>query len=766
MMDMDVCQELRSVDVTVPAETAACIVFPGPVQNTEKAVAMLGGHDAISSSLKMSNSTIKCAPRRSDGASHPLLSYQYDCSRILLKVTRSEAGGEAGFKVEAVANITKSHEFRGLADFQVVSSAVPDLDRSGDTVTAANKPDVAEPNGGEHPLLVIPPELSRTDGTFAYRYRGFAKKDVRTEIAWTPHRRVMIVAYDVGTVPQPQPRDDRGAAEAATRHAPLRAALRALFDVRPCWLLPDLMERVGTAQQGEVAAVEAALSVLAYRFQSGPWQTCLIRRGFDPREVQGAWRWQVLTCRLPDKWKGSLQQQALDLAAGAATSPWAPLLSGPGMHAAACGTHAATGGVVPAQTITTSYKKLTTLQHIPPTKVSFFQVCDMWHTHVCDALRAAAAVSGESLVDLAPAGSAEAPTPAADSGAAAVPQPAGGAAAALDTRGHAAPAADVVMCDVQHEADAAGAADEPRSGGESGTAAALANTACAQAADCGGASFGTAAAAAVDPCTNGGTAASHGDAVAAVASTARQPGSERSAACWGSGTAAEQTQCAAAWAAPGGSGGGPWDSAAGPAEASAGGEGVAGLLLEGYGSSGWFPEDAWADAQERLAAALHALLPEGFADRPKAQREDDSAAVPADADTSAPPRPLTGALPGPQASSGRLPKLSAAVADLSLQAAAAGTADAPAPAAAPPPLPPASSRVQAPPTASASSGGPDWREAFEQISKQLQGSATADTPQPPPMAADGHESGSEARTRSASPDPEMADADMAGAEQE
>lgn len=90
---------------------------------------------------------------------------------------------------------------------QVISKAVPELDRSLDTVTAPNKPDVAEPDGCEHPLLVLPLILSRTEVPFPYRYRGFAKKAVRTEIAWTSSKKMMIVSFDAGTVPQPRPRD-------------------------------------------------------------------------------------------------------------------------------------------------------------------------------------------------------------------------------------------------------------------------------------------------------------------------------------------------------------------------------------------------------------------------------------------------------------------------------------------------------------------------------------------------------------------------------
>lgn len=52
------------VEIAVPAAKSECVVFPGPVKNTEKAIAMLGGMDGIADALKASNGTIKCAPRR------------------------------------------------------------------------------------------------------------------------------------------------------------------------------------------------------------------------------------------------------------------------------------------------------------------------------------------------------------------------------------------------------------------------------------------------------------------------------------------------------------------------------------------------------------------------------------------------------------------------------------------------------------------------------------------------------------------------------
>lgn len=55
----------------------------------------------------------------------------------------------------------------------------------------------------------------------------------------------------------------------AAKHASVVVAVHNLFEIRPCWLLPDLRDRVPTAQAGQVAAMEAAVNILAYRFQTG-----------------------------------------------------------------------------------------------------------------------------------------------------------------------------------------------------------------------------------------------------------------------------------------------------------------------------------------------------------------------------------------------------------------------------------------------------------------------------------------------------------------
>jgi Tau95 Triple barrel domain len=54
---------MTSVNVKVDCGDADCVVFPGHVQNTEKALNMLGGESAIAKALSGPNPALACRPR-------------------------------------------------------------------------------------------------------------------------------------------------------------------------------------------------------------------------------------------------------------------------------------------------------------------------------------------------------------------------------------------------------------------------------------------------------------------------------------------------------------------------------------------------------------------------------------------------------------------------------------------------------------------------------------------------------------------------------
>ena len=138
-------------------------------------------------------------------------------------------------------------------------------------------------------------------------------------------------------------------------------ALLRLFAERPAWLLPALLEHADVqATHSKPSATEAAIALLSYRFLAGPWRPALIRRGCDPRKDHSFWRYQVLSCTLPDHWKGSAAHQKLDALAGCRQSPWK---AGAGSDDAP-----------PPHTMASRYGELVGLASIPATKVSYYQV--------------------------------------------------------------------------------------------------------------------------------------------------------------------------------------------------------------------------------------------------------------------------------------------------------------------------------------------------------------------------------------------------------
>jgi RNA polymerase III transcription factor (TF)IIIC subunit HTH domain len=150
------------------------------------------------------------------------------------------------------------------------------------------------------------------------------------------------------------------------KHPQARAAVEALLHERPCWLYPHVRERLAANEACTAAAVDAALSALTYRFSAGPWKPALIARGRDPRSDPAFWQYQVLTCILPDTWKGAAMQQELASLASQACSPW---------RSAQAGAQLPQQPLVP---VSVCYTELCQLASLPPTKTMKFQVRTAW----------------------------------------------------------------------------------------------------------------------------------------------------------------------------------------------------------------------------------------------------------------------------------------------------------------------------------------------------------------------------------------------------
>ena len=145
-----------------------------------------------------------------DSYSHPLYSAASAPHRLLLQITHTPSADPSSapeVTVQPVARLTSTHTFRGMADFQVVSSTVPLLDRATPQMPDCNRPNEAEPNRAEQPLLVLPPLFSTTDVPFKYGYRAFARKDPKASISWQPAGKQTVISW-ADVCPQPPVDDD------------------------------------------------------------------------------------------------------------------------------------------------------------------------------------------------------------------------------------------------------------------------------------------------------------------------------------------------------------------------------------------------------------------------------------------------------------------------------------------------------------------------------------------------------------------------------
>lgn len=157
-------------------------------------------------------------------------------------------------------------------------------------------------------------------------------------------------------------RHRQAALQAADKHAAVFAAVQARLAERPVWLYPALQEALAADCTLEsLAGLDTALSVLTFRFAAGPWQPALVRRGYNPRAEPQSWRYQVLTCTLPDSWHGTALQPELAAIAQRTLSPWQELDDGARQHA--------------AMPVTTQYSHIASLAALPPSKVVHLQVC-------------------------------------------------------------------------------------------------------------------------------------------------------------------------------------------------------------------------------------------------------------------------------------------------------------------------------------------------------------------------------------------------------
>ena len=227
-------------------------------------------------------------------------------------MARPAGKAEAPPSITPVATVRTAFHFPGLADVQYAAwdgrapgEQAGRMAKEGES--GALPRHLQSPLPGE-PLLCVPPAWARTDVPALGVGALFAPS--LPALDWPiPGPAPPAVPWHSAVVPPPleggAPALAAAVAVAASAgsgpavDAPaLVTRLLEAFEARPVWAPAALADRLGAKGAEKtpesLAFLAPALARLAFRFATGPWAGCAVRRGYDPRADPAARAWQVV----------------------------------------------------------------------------------------------------------------------------------------------------------------------------------------------------------------------------------------------------------------------------------------------------------------------------------------------------------------------------------------------------------------------------------------------------------------------------------------
>ncbi|KAL6785446.1 hypothetical protein ACKKBF_B00285 [Auxenochlorella protothecoides x Auxenochlorella symbiontica] len=307
----------HAVELTMPANPAQCLAveFPGVVENPDKALAMMGGLEAMSRHLQENPMTLPLYFRPEDPYCHPVVGNRTRAKKLAVRLRRS-ADGEVS---AAVIGVVKS-EYRFLhpADMQYVQSDTRPCEAA--SLPSDAIPGALPPGFDREPLCTLPPAF----------LRGPVYEFYHTAAASLQERRARQRSSNVTSIRFSDPQTPRvagqGASSVPEALRPALAQLSLLLDAKPVWTPASLMEKIAPLPASDAAAL---LPHLCYKFRSGPWKGAWVRRAYDPRAHPEARRLQTLAYELPEAWWQRLVEvKAVQKAQAAEEAPAGPAGAG------------------------------------------------------------------------------------------------------------------------------------------------------------------------------------------------------------------------------------------------------------------------------------------------------------------------------------------------------------------------------------------------------------------------------------------------------
>ncbi|KAJ2455227.1 tau 95 subunit of transcription factor TFIIIC [Coemansia sp. RSA 2336] len=305
-----------------PENTAFAVDYPGYVVDTEKALCTIGGSKKLARNINEDvGMPIELRYRYKDPTSHPIKGEIVSTQNVLIKVTRRVKKSDRSIvdtSAKAIALIDKSVRFRTLADFQYIvnksdplagiSDALSNLDI--DKIKQVGSSEAFEQKATATNNYVPAPFLDRYCWPAQFRARfpaGASKtgdeKSADEEVREQRQPRSLnkslfhgiYIRYSDKTIPKgptPEAQEDRS-------HIPPRVLERAeaILAQHPV-ISRNAMEILLPASECNGIKNSHVLPIFAYLMDKGPWRSCWIRFGYDPRKNPEARMYQILDMRM------------------------------------------------------------------------------------------------------------------------------------------------------------------------------------------------------------------------------------------------------------------------------------------------------------------------------------------------------------------------------------------------------------------------------------------------------------------------------------
>ncbi|CAG5131466.1 unnamed protein product, partial [Candidula unifasciata] len=292
-----------------------CVDYPGVIQNQDRALATMGGLDALSKVIS-EDLKLELTFRPNDPYCKPTLGSYNPTRNLLLKIRRrlkvtegtsacsSSSEDTFEYQVEVVGIVDRVYIFDKLCDFQFLP-VVREADGKYTEILSKIRPNIRDDRmeylSRNIPVFLPPYSFSRRDIPVSYSFDAETLNpgDESENVIGIDRKKRMHGAIHI-TFGYPEvPRDPDPIAFQHLEKLPNQTdgleALSKLFEKRHLWSKAALVAHL---DKQHTMYLKYLLPLVSYYFINGPWKNLWCKFGYDPRKDRQAKIYQTLDYRV------------------------------------------------------------------------------------------------------------------------------------------------------------------------------------------------------------------------------------------------------------------------------------------------------------------------------------------------------------------------------------------------------------------------------------------------------------------------------------